>query len=186
MKNWKDCNWIRVLFIFAIVLTYFACKEDDPDYSCKCEWGNNYFIVLDTDTLCGNRDCINKNKEKVAGKRLDNGIPVTNREGIDDFGEMLDRVKTALAHEQLSSEARQKFIKDNIKEIEIVLNDGHDLLPPSSGVLIISNIYTAFSIRTALRLWCEANDISALFKQLDSSKDTVHFVFASTKGGRTI
>jgi hypothetical protein len=180
MKNWKDCNWIGVLIIFAIVLTYFACKEDDPDYSCKCEWGDHYHIVLDTDTLCGNRDCNNEEKKVVPGQRV-NGIAVTNREDVDNFDDMVKRFETALGWFTVT---QQDYAKTHIKEVKIIV-DTKAIPSISNGVLTVGNKRTDADIWGTISEWLITNDITTLFKQFDSSKDTVRLAFDRTRGRRT-
>jgi hypothetical protein len=83
------------------------------------------------------------------------------------------------------SEAQQAYVQDNIDEIKIIADEG-SINPPSNGILTVGNERQNVAIWSALRDWCVANDVTMLFKQFDTSKDTVRLAFARTRGERTI
>jgi len=177
----------RNLLILAIILLIGfivnSCGDDEKKSSCECNpkqhnegetccTGNgcNCTIILkcicpaDTLHLIGEncRGPLNCECElNVPGARASNGVAITNRHGVDSavFAEMVSKVNTALAHAQLSSEDRQNFIKNNLKEIEIIGGVQIDVTAPVDGVFVVHTDWSANSIRGGLRDWCEEKGI---------------------------
>jgi len=140
-----------------------ACDVCNP--KCKCPEGTIHFIG---DIMqCASENNCNCEHGAFTGARASNGIAITNRNNSMRqvlFNEMVIKVNNALAHNDLSSEARQSFIKNNLKEVRMVEKDS--ALPPYvlGNILMIecdlgiSEGPGMLTIRTALRTWCEENN----------------------------
>jgi hypothetical protein len=81
------------------------------------------------------------------------------------FEELVRYINTALNHNDLSSEDRQNFIKNGIKEITIVMDESAGDPVVLDDVLWVKNGHTTVAIRRSLRTWCEENDIVMLQKR---------------------
>jgi len=191
---------LLILMCMAIALLFAVCNGETSDPVCEC----NPKEHNEGDQCCGGKGCgcniilkcvcsagtlhlvgekcrgsLNCECElNVVGVRASNGVAITNRDNAvskADFDELVGYVNTALAHAQLSSEARQNFIKNNLKEIGIVPDSGGDAPVIVNGILIIEVGKGQVDIRLAIRTWCEAENIAMMFKQFDNSKDKVRF-----------
>jgi hypothetical protein len=163
-KNWKHWTLVAIIAIFGIVICFTACDNGNNNTKiCECPNGT---IHLVGETCCEGEGC---NCEKgVVGSRTNvpgkatSGIAVTNRGVSDsDFITMVGKVETALTHAILSSDARQNFIKNNIKEMKI-FDYVNGLYAPyiEDGVLIIENNTPVGDIILTIEDWCDDNGIS--------------------------
>ena len=136
--------------------------------ACVCEPGTLRLIGEDAEVEPGcAKYCTAEQVKGVRavvgdGIKATNGIPITNRENVDNFDTMITRItgSVGLDHDILSSEARQNFIKNNIKEIRIVERIEalvvHLII--KDGVLIVDHLSSGSEVRIALRNWLEAQD----------------------------
>ena len=150
--------------------------------SCVCP-PDNIYVTGETCT-CGKPVC---NCQIIAGARTSvpgkasNGIAITNREDDIGFDATVGNINTALDHANLSSEARQNFIKNNIKEIRVITLPTSNDIYVTDDVLIIPSHRNALAIRNALTAWCEENEIVML--QMDK---TIRLVNGRTTSLREI
>jgi hypothetical protein len=165
-------------FIVGSTLSAISC--DHEDYSCKCASSiGKDDIVLDTDELCGQRDCKNKNKEVLIGERLQNGIPVTNPNSVHNFDDVFLEVTGAITNKYLTA-TQKTYINTNIKEIRIVTGDANPPAFLSDGVLTVGSDMFLMDILVALDEWLTDNEIAMLQMQkairmatVESARDVV-------------
>lgn len=86
-----------------------------PPKTCDCPNGT---IHLTGESCCEGIDCACETG--VVGKRLECGIPVTNRGGVVDMDYAFNNVKEAYEAEFLGYEQNIAILSNNVKEIRIV------------------------------------------------------------------
>ena len=147
-----------------------CCDSND----CGCEIILNCACPENTIHLVGEEGCRGPNnckcEENVPGvqavladpDKATNGMIITNRDGLaeEDFAAMVTAVQNALNHIQLSTETRQNFIKNNIKEIKILPTSIGANPIISDGVFTVENGVTASAIRSGLNSWLSGLEIA--------------------------
>jgi hypothetical protein len=145
------CMKIQKHFIFGAILSIFvlftACDDGNEKEVCVCPNGSLHLVG---EICCNTGDC--NCTRNVAGQRLSNGIPVTNRDNAVEpatFNTIItDGIEAAL--NDLSQEEKA-ILKNWLKEIRIIAGPG--VPSHSSGVITIretgwskDNIYTRFDM----------------------------------------
>jgi len=180
----KNKLWVLVIILLIGFIVNSCDGNDEKQKYCECNpkehnegeeccTGNgcNCTIILNCDCPKDTIHLIGENcrgplncecELNVVGVRAivpnkaTNGMIITNRDGIaeDDFATMVTNVQNVLDHANLSTETRQDFIKNNIKEIKIIDGEGGANSPSIlDGVLIIENGSSFGPIRACLQIW---------------------------------
>ena len=155
------------LVILMVIIALMACKMDsdsDPECNCpvkehlafgencKCGLANcsctlkptcecpNGTLHLIGETCCERNNCTCE--KKVPGQRV-NGIAVTNRESVNNFGTMVTEFEIAFSY---FTDSKLAFIEANLKEFRVI--KGPDTPPHING-----NIPTIGNERDQNDIW---------------------------------
>jgi hypothetical protein len=148
MKIWKHLTFIGTVAILVFIVALVACggKDNEKTDPVLCQCPNGSLHILD-ETCCEGEDCICEND--IIGVRI-YGMPVTNRNNIIGFDEIIFKIEAAL--DLLSLERREK-IKKYTKEIrfetEALVIDSFDKSNTliKNNVIVINDDYDELSIK---------------------------------------
>ena len=129
-------NVTKLIGIIALVtvigFSFTACDDDTPpEDSKKCLCASGTIHLANEPNNCNNMadsDCNNKCETGVAGERI-HGIPVTNRDGANNFETVKGNIKNYLDSLEEYDSIIMTAIKNATKEIEV-----SDSKPNSSSV----------------------------------------------------
>ena len=115
MKNWKQFMAVAVIAIFGIIV--ITCDNETSDLVCNCPNGTLHLVG---EMCCEGVDC-NCEKE-IVGQRVE-GIPVTNRQGVDNISNIVWRLEIAF-DDLRDNPTWIPALKNKVKEIRIVPGTG--------------------------------------------------------------
>jgi len=116
---------------------FIACSNGDNEPVCICTDGT---IILIGENGC-NKNCTT---EKITGERV-HGIPVTNREGVPNFEDMVTAFIEAF---NWLTDTQKAFVITNINEVKIIQGN-------MNAPTILNNILTAGNDSDGVAIWGE-------------------------------